>query len=382
MLSSINFDVVPKELVQLDQWVVWRKHKVPYQAKFPHKKANVNDPKTWSSFIEAINAIQKDHSLGLGFVLAANGIIGIDIDKCIEDNDLNHQALALLSEIGCRYIERSPSGNGYHGYALGRLSGSGKRMMLNGLNVEIYDNARYFTFTGDAIKSEELEIFKNIKDFKHLNNTASLPLVSSDSSVSLVTSVSSVSSVCTDETLHEGNHDIPSDIYVNEHGERNDKIFILARYAKSQSEEFNFDYLKKLFDMWFKQSVCFMQNKDYDYNFTQFISAYTKVKLPYGRDVIEEVILNLRPLPENLKKKCINAKHEHLLLYCSSMQRFHKNSVFFLSCRKAAELIGCDKDTANRLLNISCMLGILILVREGKMHSAARYQMNSAYINL
>ena len=55
--------LIPEELVERDQWLVWRleardgdETKVPYQALRPARCARVNDSATWAPFADALEA--------------------------------------------------------------------------------------------------------------------------------------------------------------------------------------------------------------------------------------------------------------------------------------------------------------------------------------
>jgi len=376
MLASFDRNVVPTQLAAYAQWVVWRDTKIPYQPSKPARKASVTDPSTWSSLHDAIQAARGKSIQGIGYVFIGNGIVGVDIDKCINDPELNDRALALLERIGCMYIEISPSGNGYHGYALGELLDTGKRLSLNGLHIEIYDNKRYFTFTGNTVKSLPLEPLKNLEslfsEVEAPSNTASLSLVPSVSSVSSVPSVLIIEQIISD---------MPAEIYVTSLSTRNGKIFQLARYARKYIRDLNTQMLKVIFDHWFEKSVDHMDNQNYDYNFIEFISACDSVRIPYGMDILSEITRDLEPLPHDLKRICINHSHELLIQYCMALQRVNGENPFFLSCRTAGELIDCDKNTAHRLLKISCSLKLLSKVRVGNQYEAARFRFNPQYLS-
>ncbi len=141
-----------RELAQLPQWVLWhhdvrdgKPTKVPYTPAGAHAK--VNDPTTWSSFADCVDALGSGHFDGLGFVFSENDpYIGIDLDKCIgEDGRPNDLAVEWVSRLNS-YTERSPRGRGLHLIVKGTLPHAFKR---DELGVEVYDRRRFFTMTGD-----------------------------------------------------------------------------------------------------------------------------------------------------------------------------------------------------------------------------------------
>ncbi len=113
----------PKKLASLRQWLCWRlEHddksdrnaKVPYSPNTGYK-ASPTAPDTWGSLEEALQAKEKYLFTGIGFVFTEGcGIVGIDIDHCLENGKPNDIAADILSKIPPTYVEISPSGNGLH----------------------------------------------------------------------------------------------------------------------------------------------------------------------------------------------------------------------------------------------------------------------------
>ena len=146
----------PKKLIELRHWINWRLEpdpnggkdkKVPY-SPLTGKKALVNNPSTWESFDEALQAKDKYSYNGIGFVFTTEiGYAAIDIDNCLAGDELNEIAKDVLSKTPKTFIEKSPSGKGLHILMRGKLSGGGRRNEQLGL--EVYANSRYFTMSGD-----------------------------------------------------------------------------------------------------------------------------------------------------------------------------------------------------------------------------------------
>lgn len=138
------------------QWVAWDSvngRKVPKSAYGGNAKAN--DPTTWSTFEEAAEAARKNGYAGIGIELD-NGLVGIDLDHCIEDGKLKPWAQEIVDAIGS-YAEISPSGEGVHILALAstdKVGAVGRADHAKG--IEVYNHGRYFTVTGDAINDVPL----------------------------------------------------------------------------------------------------------------------------------------------------------------------------------------------------------------------------------
>jgi len=145
-------DQLPAEIRESTRCVIWRyapvgsngrRTKVPYIATQPAELASSTDATTWRAFDDARGAYEDGKADGPGFVLG-DGIVGLDIDGCIDDDGLiDDDAHALITEIGS-YCEVSPSGRGVHILVRGLLPPGRRRRG----RYELYDQARYFTLTG------------------------------------------------------------------------------------------------------------------------------------------------------------------------------------------------------------------------------------------
>lgn len=140
---------VPAPLHELCQWVCWGKpgeanRKCPYNPRTGQRaKAGVLD--TWAAFSEAVGAVQAGRYEGIGFEFAGGGgIVGVDFDHCIQGGALDAWAADWVRRFDS-YTEVSPSGEGLHILCKGILPANIKRP-----RAEMYDRARYFTFTGKA----------------------------------------------------------------------------------------------------------------------------------------------------------------------------------------------------------------------------------------
>lgn len=143
----MRIDAIPEELKALPQWVV-RKEKVPYNPK-THKPAKAGQPKTWASFDDALKAYEAGGYSGIGFELNANGLVGIDIDHCIDENTGEVSELAQrVVEALDSYTELSPSGFGLHIFVKGDIPADGRKNPQKGL--EVYKAKRYLTVTGSV----------------------------------------------------------------------------------------------------------------------------------------------------------------------------------------------------------------------------------------
>ena len=146
---------IPGRLVALHNWVCWGKagadDKIPFQPN--GRPAKANDPQTWHSFDECGEAVQAGKFQGVGLELGS-GLVGIDLDHCIEDGQIAPAALRIVEQVGS-YTEVSPSGRGLHILVEADFKGRGARGNVDGQPVEIYSSNRYFRMTGEALPGHD-----------------------------------------------------------------------------------------------------------------------------------------------------------------------------------------------------------------------------------
>ena len=144
----MRYDNIPQELRVLKQWVCANEiSKVPMQANGPYPASSTN-PNTWSTFEDAVCAVEAGDYDYIGFVFNDNGIVGIDIDDGYTPDGYVSQ---LASDIVClcgSYTEKSRSGRGFHIFVKGDIPFKGKNNLAG---VEIYKTARFFIMTGNVV---------------------------------------------------------------------------------------------------------------------------------------------------------------------------------------------------------------------------------------
>lgn len=128
---------LPPELVALDRWVTHTRRKVPMMPK--GVTARVDNPATWSPFSRVRSLPRR------GFVLAADGIVCLDLDHCVADGQLAPWAAEILTQCPDTYVELSLSGTGLHVFGLGTVAVG--RKIRDGRNIEIYGTGRYIAVT-------------------------------------------------------------------------------------------------------------------------------------------------------------------------------------------------------------------------------------------
>ncbi|CAC5918026.1 DNA primase [Staphylococcus aureus] len=162
-ILEVNSLEIPDELIELPQWVLWRaewNEKQQQYSKIPYSyagyKANSTNSDTWTIF-DAINSIyeQNDRYDGIGFVISEHdNYIVLDIDNAIDESSQITSNLAL-DMTKMTYCEKSPSGTGLHCFFKGELPKERKKKRSE-LDIELYDNARFMTMTGESIGQREI----------------------------------------------------------------------------------------------------------------------------------------------------------------------------------------------------------------------------------
>jgi hypothetical protein len=131
--ASVSEILVPDDLSELDQWVLWRYEdrsgrvtKVPYQAG--RARASSTDPGTWASFETIIHEWRSAPNWyeGPGFVFASRDpFCGIDLDDCLDAQEtVKPWARGIVERFGDTYMEISPSGSGLKIWARGSVPGN------------------------------------------------------------------------------------------------------------------------------------------------------------------------------------------------------------------------------------------------------------------
>lgn len=156
-----SFSMIPEEMQQHETWVCWVKEdrngkttKIPRNPK-TGGNASTTLSATWATFEEA-EKYYSDHPDidGIGYVFTeSNGVVGIDFDHCVKDGEITSEEIRELVERCTSYVEVSPSGTGIHMYVKGKWKETGGRKnnnLGNGMAVEVYPSARFFTVTGNA----------------------------------------------------------------------------------------------------------------------------------------------------------------------------------------------------------------------------------------
>jgi len=164
---------IPEAMRNEHRWVVWKevgedKRKVPYQGHYHTRKASSTNQITWCTFEIARQVYEAGVCSGIGFALG-DGWAGIDLDKCLDGEDLHPEAASILQDLDT-YAEVSPSGTGVKAFI--RYQGAPtKGIQGNPVGferIELYNTGRYFTVTGHRLDDYGDEVQERTSHFDAL----------------------------------------------------------------------------------------------------------------------------------------------------------------------------------------------------------------------
>jgi hypothetical protein len=176
--------VVPDDLSERDQWVLWRYEerngrvtKVPYQVG--RERASSTDPSTWASFEAVIDEWRSTPNwyAGPGFVFSPDDpFCGIDLDDSLDaEGKPKPWARGIVERLSDTYMEISPSGTGLKIWVRGSVPANLAGVGVGGGQIEMYDHARYFTVTGRIFRGAPLQIEDHSADVRALYDHLTRP---------------------------------------------------------------------------------------------------------------------------------------------------------------------------------------------------------------
>jgi putative DNA primase/helicase len=149
---------IPEEMKSIKQWVCYkampRGNKITKVPVNPINGTPIDSNKedNWLDFEQAIHYTGNNVVTGIGFVFTdKDDFVGIDIDACVDEvGQFNQVSEEILCQFeGRAYAEYSPSGQGIHLITKGIKETNRSKNSEYGL--EIYQNKRYFTVTGNML---------------------------------------------------------------------------------------------------------------------------------------------------------------------------------------------------------------------------------------
>ena len=159
-------DNIPQVLKTNARWAPWRAVWSEKRQKWDKIPCQPNGyglstakPERWLTFDAALAAYRArpDDFAGLGYVLTTpHGIVGIDLDHCVEGNTVAPWALEIVQALAT-YTELSPSGTGLHALLLGEIDGDWTNHET-GIEVYAGHEPRFLTVTGQRLRMSGLDV--------------------------------------------------------------------------------------------------------------------------------------------------------------------------------------------------------------------------------
>lgn len=143
-LAARGPDVIPSELRSLPRWM---RHKAKRPLTVAGRAGSSTDPAKWSTY-QAVRASSAGD--GFGFALNGDGIVGVDLDHCVDDGVVSPAARSILRRLPGTYAEISPSGHGVRLFAHADVA-RGRRLTVDGCALEVYGTGRFLTVTGNRL---------------------------------------------------------------------------------------------------------------------------------------------------------------------------------------------------------------------------------------
>lgn len=277
----------------------------------------------------------------------------------------------MLRGLNCRYIERSPSGTGLHGWGLYGGEIPRHKDLRNGISVEIYNGGRYMTMTGDAIDSGALEPLRGVRALSE----ALIPI--SREKANHTEENRRGQKITEDDCLLSSVWSVPdidvSKFMPQEVGQRNGRLFDLARFLKGRYPNATRIELRLIVERWHKMALPVIGTEDFLVTWGDFLRGWEKVKYPWGEtlnDQLEGYMTD--PLPVLPYKYGETAMR--LVLICQRLQRCAGDGPFFLSCRTAADLLKVTHSHAASIFRGLIADGVLRETSKGSGNKASRYR--------
>jgi hypothetical protein len=173
--------------------------------------------------------------------------------------------------------------------------------------------------------------------------------------------------------------DFPPDCVPEAEGQRNGRLFELARHLKADNPEAEFAQVREVAKAWHAMFVDIIGTKSLLATIDTLWQAYQKVKHPKGALMIEALqaadSLVIPPLVDRLG---YSEQERALLRVCIALATHHAPEPFFLSARTAGGVVKMDYSDAAKALRVMALDGLLEVVHKGSGRTASRYRLGPA----
>ena len=166
-------------------------------------------------------------------------------------------------------------------------------------------------------------------------------------------------------------------------GERNQIVFAFARTLLGITGRVDPRSLRPVLQCWFEKAEPQMSgDHSLDDCWNDFVYAWPRIHYPGDFDLgqLASEIVKQEPHPACAELGYDNPHRVLLVGLCARLQELNKDAPFFLSARKAADILtqatgtSTNKDVCNQMLNGLVADGVLEVVEKGKPGRATRYR--------
>ncbi len=151
-------------------------------------------------------------------------------------------------------------------------------------------------------------------------------------------------------------------------GQRNRRLFDLARAVKGVLPNATADQLRPIVVEWHRQALPHIRTKEFSESLTDFAIAWEWVKRPQGGSLSAAVAAAGRVILTGYAA-AYDGHLCRLARLCAALQTQSGDRPFPLSCRVAADCLHTSAVHANRLLKTLQFDGVLVLVKKGTKRS-------------
>jgi len=163
---------IPQGLIDIPRWAPWKASyndkrgkfdKIPVNPHTPEHGLSTASPEKWGAYATALATYEKNKGdsvevgtmgtlAGVCLVMTGiNGLIGIDLDGCIDDTGAVAPWATEVVRAANSYTEISPSGHGLRIFVLGEVDGPDWNNHEQGIEVYGGSTPRHLTVSGNAL---------------------------------------------------------------------------------------------------------------------------------------------------------------------------------------------------------------------------------------